>query len=306
MDTRLVKLDQDHPGFRDQLYRQRRDYIANIALSHRTDLPVPKAPYTEDEHSVWRAVRRLLTPLHRKWVCRELNLVQDVLGLDEYRIPQFDTVNRRLMSHSGFRMTPVAGLVTPRTFLEQLAGRVFLSTQYIRHHSRPLYTPEPDVIHELIGHAASLIDKDIVDLSLAFGRAALRADEKAINKLIRVFWYTLEFGAVEEEGQVKALGAGLLSSAGELAQFSHKAELRPWNVDVIAETPFDPTDYQPHIFIAPSFAKLVSDLGAWLNRMYPQAYAPETPPPALPLAGMWTQTVHRHQKRGASNSTAPR
>ena len=147
-----------------------------------------------------------------------------------------------------------------------MADRVFLSTQYIRHYSRPLYTPEPDVVHELVGHAASLIHPDIVALSVLFGQAARRADETGIEKLIRAYWYTLEFGALEESGRVKAYGAGLMSSAGELTRFSSEAELRPWDVERIAQTAYDPTDYQPQVYVAPSFETMVHDLRIGWNR----------------------------------------
>jgi len=267
MERRLVELDQEHPGFRDAHYRERRDFIAHIALGYRSGDPVPDAPYTQEEHAVWKTILETVLPLHAKGVCEALNSVQTVLGLDRSRIPQLSAVNQKLRSISGFRMEPVAGLVDPRTFLEALAGRVFLSTQYIRHHSRPLYTPEPDVVHELVGHAASLIHPDIVELSVLFGRAARRADDAGIKKLIRAYWYTLEFGALEEGGQIKAYGAGLMSSAGELTRFSQVAELRTWDVERIAHTPFDPTDYQPQIYIAPSFPRMVKDVTAWLTTM---------------------------------------
>lgn len=264
MDTLLVQLDRDHPGFRDASYRARRDAIARIAMGHRPGQPVPIAPYTAEEHGVWRTILRTLAPIHAEWVCHELNSVQAALALDPDEIPQLQEVNRLLATNSPFSMEPAAGLVTPRVFLEQLGDGIFLSTQYIRHHSRPLYTPEPDVVHELVGHAASLTHPDIARLSLAFGQAARGADDTVIEKLINLYWYTLEFGALKEDGQIKAYGAGLLSSAGELARFAETAELRPWDIDRIAASPFDPTDYQPHIYVAPSFAIMTRELLDWL------------------------------------------
>ena len=265
MDTLLVQLDRDHPGFRDLQYRERRDTIARIALDHRPGDPVPQAPYTDEEHTVWRTIFDTLGPLHEEWVCQEMNAVQADLALDRNRIPQLSAVNRVLASTSGFQMEPVAGLVSPRFFLERLAESIFLSTQYIRHYSRPLYTPEPDVVHELVGHAATLLHPGVVSLSRGFGHAAKKADEETIQALIRVYWYTLEFGALEESGRIKAYGAGLLSSAGELARFAEQAELRAWDIDRIAQTEFDPTDYQPQIYVAPSFQRMVSELEEWLH-----------------------------------------
>ena len=265
MQRRLVQLDKDHPGFRDEHYRQRRDFIARIAHEHHTGQPVPQAPYTEDEHGVWRHILNTLAPLHHELVCRELNAVQNTMQLNRSEIPQLAQINRTLEASTGFRMEPVAGLVTAKVFLECLADKVFLSTQYIRHHSRPMYTPEPDVVHELVGHAASLLHPDIVALCVAFGQRAKNADDATLTKLIRVFWYTLEFGALEEDGQIKAYGAGLLSSAGELTRYRTQADLRDWDIERIAHTEFDPTDYQPQIYVAPTFSKMVQDLMFWLK-----------------------------------------
>lgn len=265
MEFALVQLDRDHPGFRDAAYRARRDDIARVALAHVSGEPVPDVVYAAEEHETWAEVWALLWPLHRERVCAALVGVQEALRLPTDHIPQLSALNPTLMAATGFSMEPVAGLVSPRIFLERLAQRSFLSTQYIRHYSRPLYTPEPDVIHELAGHAASLTHPGIAGLSAAFGRAALRADAGRLQRLINLYWYTLEFGALEEDGAVKAYGAGLLSSVGELGRFTQEAELRAWDLDAIADTSFDPTDYQPHIYVAPSFERMLSELMAWLE-----------------------------------------
>jgi phenylalanine-4-hydroxylase len=165
-------------------------------------------------------------------------------------------------------MLPVAGLVAPRTFLTHLGRGVFLSTQYMRHHSAPLYTPEPDVIHELVGHAGSLAHPAFVALSRLFGEVALEteADDVArIEELTRLYWYTLEFGLVREGGFPKAYGAGLLSSFGELGRFETQAEIREFSVEGLLATPYDPTDYQRVLFIAPSFAVMTENVTAWLR-----------------------------------------
>src|SRR6185369_8775992 len=149
-------------------------------------------------------------------------------------------------------------------FMEQLDERVFLATQYMRHHSRPLYTPEPDVVHEIVGHAPTLVEDRFVSLSRAFGAATKRADDELTQKLIRLYWYTLEFGVVEEGGSLKVCGAGLLSSFGELGRFERDARLVPLDIDRVIETPFDPTSYQETLFVAPSFDRMVDDLTRWL------------------------------------------
>ena len=261
----LVELDQDHPGFTDAVYRQRRDIIAGIALRYRTGQPVPDAPYTAEEHAVWRQIWEQLGPLHEERVCAELLDLQRILPLPRDGIPQLASLNPSLTASAGFRMEPVGGLVTPRTFLRYLGQRVFLSTQYIRHHSQPLYTPEPDIVHELVGHFATLVHPGIAELNRVLGLAAAVASDEEVRRLERIYWHTLEFGVLEERGALKAYGAGLLSSYGELGTFEQHAELRGWDLDVIADTDYDPTTYQPVIFVAPSFTRMLVEVTMWVR-----------------------------------------
>jgi len=262
----LVALDPDHPGFRDTAYRRRRDAIAKIASGHVRGAPVPRAPYTEAEHAVWERVFAGLAPEHERRVAPEVQRIQRAFPLDPKRIPQLVDLNQGLHEATGFRMEPVPGLVMPRDFLTALGDGVFHSTQYIRHASRPWYTPEPDVIHELIGHAATLFDPDLAALNRAFGDAARDAGDRRIEQLIRVYWFTLEFGLVEQGGTPRAVGAGLLSSVDELRGCVSGPELRGWDVNRIAETSFDPSDLQPVLFVAPSYRSLLDDVGDWLSR----------------------------------------
>ncbi len=263
----LVALDADHPGFHDAVYRRRRNEIARSAVEYRDGSPVPQIDYTVDEHDVWREVWRNLAPLHERYACREYLEVSDRVALSRTRIPQLAEVNATIEPLHGFRMHPVAGLVTAGAFLSRLQDGVFLSTQYMRHHSVPLYTPEPDVVHELIGHAATFGDERFVALNRAFGEATLRArDEEMIARIGRVYWYTLEFGVVREDAQTRVYGAGLLSSFGELGRFEAEEPLLPWDVEEIANTPYDPTHYQQKLFAAPSFERMFDDVLRWLNR----------------------------------------
>lgn len=252
----IVRLGPDHPGFRDQEYRARRNRIASIAADYEPGSDIPDAPYAPEEHEVWRAIMRALGPAHRAHACAEYLACAERLGLPRDRIPQLREVSAKVEAVSGFRLEPVAGLVEPRAFLESLAGGVFLSTQYIRHHSSPLYTPEPDVAHEVIGHAVTLASERLAELNRLVGRAARRAQTaEAMRSLARVYWFTVEFGVVREGGGVKAYGTGLLSSAGEL-EAMREAELRPFDLDAASRQDFDPTKYQPVLFCADSFEEM--------------------------------------------------
>jgi phenylalanine-4-hydroxylase len=259
----LVALDPDHPGFRDPIYRARRNTIARLALDHREGRPPPNVAYTDQEHDVWRSVWEHLAPLHAIRAVAEWRAAAARLDLDRDRVPQLAEVNE-LTRHLGIEMLPVAGLIAPEGFLTALGRGVFRSTQYMRHHSMPLYTPEPDVIHELVGHATSFLAPEFVHLSRSFGEAALRSDPATLSQIERLYWYTLEFGVALEDGEVKAYGAGLLSSYGELGDLGQRAQLLPFDLDCMARTPYDPTDYQKVLFVAPSFAAMVSQLEDWL------------------------------------------
>lgn len=265
----LVQLDRDHPGFRDADYRRRRNEIARLALDHEVGEPVPRVEYLPEEHAVWRTVWERLSPLHERYACVEYKESTEVVALDRETIPQLDDVNVVLERENGWRMYPVAGLVTPEKFLCTLFEDIFLSTQYIRHHSQPLYTPEPDIVHELVGHAASFGHEGLVELNRVFGRAATRVagNESQMLELIRLYWYTLEFGAVREGSEMKVYGAGLLSSFGELGRFENESNLQPLDIGVIVQTPFDPTDYQGTIFVAPSFAEMADRVGEYVEKL---------------------------------------
>ena len=264
VEVRLVNLDPDHPGFRDPEYRARRNAIAQIAMSYRPGQPIPAAPYTEIEHGVWHTIWKALGPAHREYACAEYLACLDRLNFDTDRIPQLGEVSRKVEAISGFRLEPVAGLVEPRVFLESLANGVFLCTQYIRHYSTPLYTPEPDVAHEIIGHAVTLASTRLAEINRLFGEAVRRTkDANALDRLARVYWFTIEFGVLREDGRIKAYGTGLLSSAGELAEM-HKAELRPLDLEAAANHVYDPTHYQAILVCADSFDEMYEMLKGYL------------------------------------------
>ena len=262
--NKIVQLSPDHPGFRDPAYRARRNRIAQLALSYRPGEEIPEAPYTPEEHQVWRAVWNALESAHRAHACAEYRASVRRLAFAPDRIPQLREVNEKVQAISGFRLEPVAGLVEPRVFLESLASGTFLCTQYIRHHSTPLYTPEPDVVHEIVGHAVTLASTRLAELNRLFGKAVKRTSSlEALNRLSRVYWFTIEFGVLRENGSLKAYGTGLLSSAGEL-EAMHNAELLPLDLEAASRHEYDPTHYQPVLFCADSFETMYDSLHGFL------------------------------------------
>jgi len=256
----IVQLDPDHPGFRDPEYRARRNAIAQIAVDYKLGERIPDAVYTEDEHKVWKIIREKLEPVHAKYACSEYQKYSKKLKLPDDRLPQLSKVSEQIKNFSGFQLEPTAGLVSPRAFLSVLAEDTFLTTQYIRHYSVPEYTPEPDIVHEIIGHGSMLASPSFAELNRMIGRAVQRTKStRGIDFISRIFWYTIEFGILREANALKAYGAGLLSSAGELAAIE-KAEIRPINFQEMGNLDYDVTHYQPVLFCAESFPVLIRQM----------------------------------------------
>jgi phenylalanine-4-hydroxylase len=259
-----VELAETHPGFSDPAYRSRRNAIASLSVDHVVGSQIPHVEYSDIEHGVWRTVSRELASKHRKYATRSFLEGQEALALPVDHIPQLGEVTHRLGALSAFRYEPVAGLAPLRTFYGSFVDDVFFSTQYIRHHSTPLYTPEPDIIHEVLGHANQLADPRVADLYRLVGRAVARAEtDAALRVLSRVFWFTFEFGVVEEQG-LKTYGAGILSSYGELDAF-RAATIRPLDFAAMTHVDYDITKYQPVLFGGRSMTQVYDALEGFLT-----------------------------------------
>jgi phenylalanine-4-hydroxylase len=259
----IVHLDDDHPGVGDPVYRARRNEIAAAALEWEPGTPPPRISYSEAEQDVWRTVCRELAPKHERYACSAFRKALVALDLPSDRIPQLDEVSAGLAGLSGFEYVPAAGIVPLDEFYGSLADRRFHSTQYVRHHDAPLSTPEPDLIHEVIGHGHLLADPDLAELNRLAGEAArrMRTDE-GLQMVADVFWFTVEFGVVWERDELRAYGAGILSSYGEIEEF-RAADLRPLDLLEMGTLEYDISKYQPVLFCAESAGHLEDVVGGF-------------------------------------------
>jgi phenylalanine-4-hydroxylase len=245
-------------------YWQRREQIA--ALATGIDAPPAHVEYTAVEHDVWAAVARTLGPLWDRHASAGVLAARERLALPTDAVPQLADVDGWLRPLTGFGYRAVAGILPAGEFFGALAQRTFPSTQYLRWEGAPLYTPEPDVIHEVMGHGNCLACPEIAELHRLAGEAVGRIRSDAARQcLADVFWYTVEFGVVREGGEPKAYGAGLLSSAGELDWFAAHADIRPLDVTAMCATAYDIHHYQPVLFQAESLQHLLDVVGGFFS-----------------------------------------
>jgi len=253
----INELHLDHPGASDEDYRRRRDYIASLSKNFRETGTITDVEYTEQEQAIWRIVATRLEEIQSRCASAFYLDAKRKLGISTERIPQLSEMNKRLNKLCNFRLAPIEGLVETRGFLSWLSYRTMLCTQYIRHHSRPEYTPEPDIVHEAIGHIPNFTNCDFADFSQFIGHGARIATDEQLEELGRLYWFTVEFGLVEENGELKAYGAGLLSSFGELENaFTDNVERRPFDLEQVINTPYEYSDMQPILYVIPSYAYL--------------------------------------------------
>ncbi|XP_032366834.1 tryptophan 5-hydroxylase 1 [Etheostoma spectabile] len=251
-------LDADHPGFQDNIYRKRRKYFADLAMSYKNGDPILRIDFTAEEVRTWGVVFRELNALYPSHACREylnnLPLLTKHCNYRQDNIPQLEDVSHFLKERSGFIIRPVAGYLSPRDFLAGLAFRVFHCTQYVRHSSEPLYTPEPDTCHELLGHVPLLAEPSFAQFSQEIGLASLGASDDAVQKLATCYFFTVEFGLCKQDGRLRAYGAGLLSSISELKHaLSGKANILPFDPVVTCNQECKITTFQDVYFVSESF-----------------------------------------------------
>jgi phenylalanine-4-hydroxylase len=258
-DAAELELEAGHPGLGDAGYVARRREIFAVCRCHRLDsLGPPLIDYTPEETRIWREVGPKLDELHQNCASRIYLQAKRCLGISQTEIPQLRHLSHRLERETNMHLVPAEGPLPYRTFYSYIARRGFPVTQFIRHGSHPEFTPEPDMVHDCLGHVPPLMNHDYAELLTLIGKAAATTPHgDQVLALKRFSWFSIEFGLIEESGDTKIFGAGILSSTGEIPfALSGDVERRPFVTNQVIETDYDPSRMQDRLFIIPSFAFL--------------------------------------------------
>jgi phenylalanine-4-hydroxylase len=269
-DPEVLELEAVHPGIGDAAYVARRHELFARCRQYRLEnLGPPLIEYTGEEQRIWRDVSPKLDELHQRHASRIYLQAKRDLGISEAEIPQLRTLSGQLEAMSGMHLVPAEGPIAYRIFYTYIAAGGFPCTQFIRHGSKPEFTPEPDMIHDCLGHVPPLVNADYAALLTMIGKAAVRARSgDHVLALKRLSWFSIEFGLIEEAGETRIFGAGILSSTGEIPfSLSAEVERRPFVTNEVIETDYDWSTMQQLLFVIPSFGFLRQEVADLVARM---------------------------------------
>jgi phenylalanine-4-hydroxylase len=269
-DPDTLELEPVHPGIGDVEYVARRHELFALCRRYRlANLGPPLIDYTAEEQRIWRDVSPKLDELHARHASRIYLDAKRELGISQTEIPQLRHLSEHLKARTGMHLVPAEGPIAYRIFYSYIADGGFPCTQFMRHGSQPEYTPEPDMVHDCLGHVPPLLNHDYATLLRTIGRAAVRAASgDHVLALKRLSWFSIEFGLIEEAGDTKVFGAGILSSTGEIPfSLSANVERRPFVTGQVIETDYDWTKMQDLLFVIPSFAFLRDEVERLVARL---------------------------------------
>jgi phenylalanine-4-hydroxylase len=221
------------------------------------------AGYTPEQHSVWAELVRRRMPQLNQHACQEYLDGFEQIGLREDTIPNLAEVNKRLGPRTGWNATPVSGFLPPDAFFEMLAARQFPTTTWLRSRDSLEYTPEPDIFHDVFGHVPMHAHPVFADFLQEYGRVCARlTDKDQLERMGRLFWFTVEFGVIRQNGVIKLYGSGLISSHGESnyviesVKSGRGPEIRDFNLDQVLNQEFVVSEMQKVLYAVESFDQI--------------------------------------------------
>lgn len=240
--------------------------------------------YTAEEHATWdKLYERQAKLLPGRASQAYLNGL-DALRLSESGIPNFEELSERLMKLTGWQVVAVPGLVPDEVFFDHMANRRFVAGNFIRRPDQLDYIQEPDVFHDVFGHVPMLADPVFADYLEAYGRGGNRALELgALKQLGRLYWYTVEFGLIREDGDLRIYGAGIVSSSAEshFALESDSPNRIGFDMKRVMQTDYRIDDFQQNYFVIPSFGELLRQT---VETDFAPLYAEIIDKPDIPIA----------------------
>jgi phenylalanine-4-hydroxylase len=216
------------------------------------------AAYTEEQHGIWAELVGRVLPGLEKHASRAYLEGFDIIGLQRDRLPNLQAISARLQPRTGWNTTPVSGFLPAPAFFEMLAGRNFPTTTWLRSRESLQYTPEPDIFHDVFGHVPMHAHRVFADFLAHYGRVCAGiSDPACIEKLGRLFWYTVEFGLFREGNEIKVYGSGLISSYGEcLNVIGGHCAIHDFSLDEVLHTPVKVDELHKLLFAVSSFDQI--------------------------------------------------
>ncbi|MGC4252251.1 MAG: phenylalanine 4-monooxygenase [Sphingobium sp.] len=223
-------------------------------------IPQDWSAYTPQDHAMWDTLFARQAAMLPGRVVPEFMEGLDILRMTKPGIPDFTELSERLMRRTGWQVVAVPGLVPDRVFFEHLAHRRFVAGRFIRTPEQLDYLEEPDVFHDVFGHVPLLAHPVFADYMQAYGEGGLRAERMgAIERLARLYWYTVEFGLIRQGGDLRLYGAGIVSSHGEsiFALDDPSPNRLGFDLRRLMRTRYRIDDYQQSYFVIDSFEDLL-------------------------------------------------
>ena len=218
------------------------------------------AKYLPDEHQLWsELVARRLAQL-RTCACREYLEGWSVLAIDEHRIPKLSELSRRLEKQTGWKVIPVSGFMPSRAFFEMLAARQFPTTTKLRSRESMDYTPEPDILHDILGHLPMFAHQVFADAVEEYGKFCYSiSGGQSLERMGRLYWYTFEFGLIRQDRQVRVYGSGVASSERECTNvLNGGCEIRDFSVPEVLNATVKVDEIHHRLFAIDSFDSVLA------------------------------------------------
>jgi phenylalanine-4-hydroxylase len=214
--------------------------------------------YTPEQHAVWEELVRRRRPQLESHACREYLEGFEIIGLRDDRLPNLSAISSRLKPRTGWSTTPVTGFLPAEAFFEMLAARMFPTTTWLRDRNSLEYIPEPDIFHDVFGHVPMHAHRVFADFLQHYGSVCANIkDADVLERLGRLFWYTVEFGLIRQDGQIKVYGSGVISSHGECTNvIDGGCEVRDFKLDEVLSTPVKVDEIHRLLFAIESFDQI--------------------------------------------------